>query len=307
VAEVGTVAEVARVVRALRMLTDPAGEAQAALEACDGQSLTCEPVGAMSRIIVWLTNEGAAAAMTVLQRKVAVRKQQGDLAVEEQLPEGVDPESWKGIRRSGDLHRHLLALAFTETFTGLLDENQVGTHHAIPPHVTVTVDLAQFEAGLGGELTMPGSDTSVLLATETVRRMLCDADLTTVVVRPLAFPQPSARPASLADLLREQSREVLYVGRAQRTVSPRLRKALEARDRHCAFPGCHAHVRRCQAHHVHEWEHGGRTDLDNCVLLCLRHHHAVHEGGWTITRAAGIPPGGTGFWEFTPPARQRQP
>jgi hypothetical protein len=39
----------------------------------------------------------------------------------------------------------------------------------------------------------------------------------------------------------------------------------------------------------------------------VRHHHAVHEGGWTITRNAGIPPGGTGAWEFTPPARPVRP
>ena len=153
----------------------------------------------------------------------------------------------------------------------------------------------------------------MLRTSETVRRILCDAEVTTVVVRPLALPDPAALThpdagsTTLADLLLEKSREVLYVGRAERTVPVRLRRALEARDRHCRFPGCHTHVRRCHAHHVHEWEHGGSTDLDNCVLLCVRHHHAVHEGGWSITRTAGLPPGGTGFWEFTPPDRQRRP
>jgi hypothetical protein len=32
-------------------------------------------------------------------------------------------------------------------------------------------------------------------------------------------------------------------------------------------------------HHLLEWEHGGTTDLSNLVLLCRRHHVAVHEGG----------------------------
>jgi hypothetical protein len=27
---------------------------------------------------------------------------------------------------------------------------------------------------------------------------------------------------------------------------------------------------------------GGRTVLSNLVLLCRRHHRAVHEGGWRI-------------------------
>jgi hypothetical protein len=173
--------------------------------------------------------------------------------------------------------------------------------------VTLTVDVERFEAGLGGDLTMPGSDEPVLVPNATVQRILCDADITTVITRPLPSTAAEGCPERLGDLLLEASREVLYVGRAERVVPPRLRRALEARDQHCQFPGCRAHVRRCHAHHVHEWEHGGRTDEDNTVLLCQRHHHAVHEGGWRITRNAGIPPGGTGCWEFSPPARPHRP
>jgi hypothetical protein len=162
---------------------------------------------------------------------------------------------------------------------------------------------------------MPGSDDPVPVTNETVRRILCDADLTTVITRAVTTTHPDTatrccgdrRTSPLADLLLEQSREVLYVGRTERVVPARLRRALEARDRHCRFPGCRAHVRRCHAHHVREWENGGRTDLDNCLLLCVRHHHAVHEGGWTITRATGIPPGATGCWQFTPPERRTPP
>jgi hypothetical protein len=35
------------------------------------------------------------------------------------------------------------------------------------------------------------------------------------------------------------------------------------------------------------WVDGGLTDLDNLVLLCWRHHHAVHEVGYTMRFAAG--------------------
>jgi hypothetical protein len=306
VAEVGTVADVRQVIGRLRFLTDQDGANQAALEAHADQSVTCEQVGSMSRITAWVTHEVAAAAMTVLERRVATMRAEGDLALEEQLPPGVDPATWDGRRRANQRHSHLLALAFGDTFTDALDDNRVGSHHGIAPHVTVTVDVARFEAGLGGDLTVPGSDDPVPVSNETVRRILCDADLTTVITRPLAAHHP--RPDTpLADLLLAASREVLYVGRTERVVPPRLRRALEARDRHCQFPGCHAHVRRCHAHHVREWEHGGGTDLDNTLLLCVRHHHAVHEGGWTITRAAGIPPGATGYWELTPPERRARP
>jgi len=327
VAEVGTVGDVKHVIGRLRLLTDEDGANRAALEAHAEQSLTCEQVGSMSRVTAWVTHEVAAAAMTVLERRVATMRAEGDLAPEEQLPPNVDPQAWDGRRRANQLHAHLLALAFGDTFTDHLDDNTIGSHHGIAPHVTVTVDVARFEAGMGADLTMPGSDDPVPLANDTVRRILCDADLTTVITRALATadaaPGTVTRSAAaagaaagadgdrctrpLADLLLDASREVLYVGRTERVVPPRLRRALEARDRHCQFPGCRAHVRRCHAHHVREWENGGRTDLDNTLVLCVRHHHAVHEGGWSITRATGIPPGGTGAWEFTPPARRTRP
>jgi hypothetical protein len=305
VAETGTVHDVARVIGRLRLLTDEDGATQAALEAYDEQRLTVEQVGSMSRLTAWVTHEVAAAAMTVLERKVDTMRRDGDLAAEEQLPPGVDPETWDGRRQVNRLHGHLLAIAFGDTVTGLLDDNRVGSHHGMAPHVTVTVDVGRLEAGLGADLTMPGSDEPVLLTNETVRRILCDCALTTVVVRP--FAHSSCQGGTVAEALLETSREVLYVGRAERVVPPRLRRALEVRDRHCRFPGCRAHVRRCHAHHVREWEMGGGTDLDNTVLLCVRHHHAVHEGGWVVRRVVGVPPGADGCWDVVPPERRRRP
>jgi hypothetical protein len=73
---------------------------------------------------------------------------------------------------------------------------------------------------------------------------------------------------------------VLDVGRKRRTLPAALRRALEARDRHCSFPGCG--VRHTEAHHITHWARGGPTKLDNLVLLCRLHHRAVHEGGWGV-------------------------
>ena len=54
----------------------------------------------------------------------------------------------------------------------------------------------------------------------------------------------------------------------------------------CRFPGCTSS--RCDAHHVEHWIDGGATSLDNLVLLCRRHHRAVHEGGFELrSRADG--------------------
>jgi hypothetical protein len=63
-----------------------------------------------------------------------------------------------------------------------------------------------------------------------------------------------------------------------------LRRALEIRDGGCVWPGCDRPGRWCDAHHLTWWEDGGPTNLDNCVLLCRRHHTHVHELGWTIDR-----------------------
>ncbi len=70
-------------------------------------------------------------------------------------------------------------------------------------------------------------------------------------------------------------------GRRTRTIPPATRRALRARDRGCRFPGCE-NRRFVDAHHVHHWARGGETRLDNLVLLCRRHHRAVHEGGYRV-------------------------
>jgi hypothetical protein len=98
---------------------------------------------------------------------------------------------------------------------------------------------------------------------ETVRRLACDGGLLTIVEKDNGDP--------------------LNVGRKTRAIPPSTRRALLARDRHCQFPGC-AHDRYVEGHHIVHWAHGGETRLDNLVLLCSRHHRAVHEFGYRIQR-----------------------
>jgi len=73
---------------------------------------------------------------------------------------------------------------------------------------------------------------------------------------------------------------VLDVGRRTRTIPPALRRALEARDRGCRFPGCG--LRFTDAHHVKHWADGGETSLGNTLLTCKHHHALLHEGGWRV-------------------------
>jgi hypothetical protein len=76
----------------------------------------------------------------------------------------------------------------------------------------------------------------------------------------------------------------LNMGRTQRVISPPQRRALEERDgRVCWMPGCDR-THGLDGHHIRHWTQGGRTDLDNLVLLCAYHHRLFHEGGFTMTR-----------------------
>ncbi|MFL6141903.1 MAG: HNH endonuclease signature motif containing protein [Labedaea sp.] len=48
-------------------------------------------------------------------------------------------------------------------------------------------------------------------------------------------------------------------------------------------------ARWTDAHHIHHWIDGGRTDLANMVLLCRRHHRILHGTEWEIHVVNDIP------------------
>ena len=323
-----TVADLKRAISRLRFVLDPDGVRRAELEAYDEQSLTCTPIGYLVRIQAFLDPEAAAALMTVLDQLVTGWQRDGATAPEERLPDGVDSDSTEGRRRERARLAHLRALALAEVMAGLLGRSDVGMHHGIRPHTVMHVDVRDLLAGLGVELTMPGSDDPVLLSSDAARRILCDSGLSYVITQPIGAddhggaalvlddaagltpcaPQTDPRASvHLPDLLRERAVDVLYVGREDRTVSPRLRRALEARDCHCQAPGCRRGLRRCHAHHVQHWEHAGDTSIANCLLLCERHHRAVHAGQLSITRDPTRRPTESGYFRVHPPDRPAGP
>lgn len=99
------------------------------------------------------------------------------------------------------------------------------------------------------------------IAAETARRLACDA--------------------ALVEITEDEGGNVLDIGRRSRSIPPAIRRALNARDRGCRFPGCH-HDRYVDGHHIRHWADGGETSLKNLVTLCRYHHRAVHEGGLSI-------------------------
>jgi len=155
---------------------------------------------------------------------------------------------------------------------------ETALHHDLDPgapgeryQVVVHVDAAVL-----GDPAQPGQ--SVLeegshVPAETSRRLACDASR--VVMR------------------HDEDGRVVEIGARTRTIPPALRRVLQHRDRTCRFPGCH--VRAGQAHHVRHWAQGGPTTLANLLLLCRRHHRAVHEEGYQVA------PGPDGSLRFRRP------
>lgn len=78
--------------------------------------------------------------------------------------------------------------------------------------------------------------------------------------------------------------EILDLGRARRLYTRAQRKALRLRDRHCRAQGCTIPATWCEAHHLHPWSTGGRTDLDHGLLLCSHHHHRAHDPRFSTER-----------------------
>lgn len=85
-------------------------------------------------------------------------------------------------------------------------------------------------------------------------------------------------------------------GRTKRLFTAGQRRALEARDRGCTYPGCDRPPSWTVVHHARErWADGGTTDLADGVLICPAHHRYVHAHDIEIVFAAdGIP-------EYRPP------
>ena len=173
---------------------------------------------------------------------------------ERRRPAGADATKEAGRRRADAM------VAVAETaLTADLDAGTSGDRYQVVVHVD-TEALPAVESD--GQAAL---DDGVHVSAETSRRLACEASKVVMTHAP--------------------DGAVLDVGRKTRTIPPAIRRALAARDRRCQFPGCES--RRCDAHHLRHWADGGATRLDNLVLLCRRHHRAVHEEGFRIERLEG--------------------
>ena len=107
--------------------------------------------------------------------------------------------------------------------------------------------------------------------------------------------------ARVRSVLHDPSGRTIGIGRASRLVPDWLMSQLRHRDGGCVFDGCEE-KRFIHAHHIVHWSRGGRTDLDNLVLVCSYHHKLLHEYRWGVHLDAS----GAAEW-FTPEGRRFDP
>lgn len=153
-----------------------------------------------------------------------------------------------------------LGHAFVALLEGL-DPDRLPLHGGDATSVVVTIDLTALRDDLGTALTDGGTPITASEA----RRLACTAKIVPLVLGGSSTP--------------------LDLGRARRLFSPGQRRAMAVRDRTCRASGCDIPAAWCEAHHAADpWSQGGRTDLDDGLLLCSWHHHRAHDDSYLHTR-----------------------
>ena len=161
--------------------------------------------------------------------------------------------------------------AIVEMAHHAMDRGTLPRRHGARPHIALHTTIE----GLKGELGATAShlQNGMPISNKTVQRLACDGALHRVLK---------------ADSM------VVDVGRAKRTAQPAHWRAMRARHKTCAAPGCDRPLNWTYAHHVDFWQEGGQTNLRKMLPLCFYHHRQVHEGGWQVILAGDrvefIPP-----------------
>ena len=168
-------------------------------------------------------------------------------------------------------HKQRMADALVELANHGLESGALPARKGVKPHLNVTTTLEGLQ-GVPGGASIEGAPISQ----KTLERVACDSTVSRVMLA---------------------GSVVIDVGRATRSVSPAMRRALKARDQHCRFPACDRPASWTAAHHIEFWKNGGKTRVEDLLSVCHYHHRLVHEGGWQVVKTSG------GEVRFIPPER----
>ena len=143
--------------------------------------------------------------------------------------------------------------------------DKVPTSGGLNASVVVTMTLETLQDGLA-RATVCGTDVD--LSGATARRMACAAGV---------IPAVLGRKGQVLDL----GRRSRYASSSQR-----LAKLIEQGGL-CAIEDCDRPASWADAHHWKKrWIDGGRTDLEDLIMICPRHHTLAHLPGRTVSPTA---------------------
>ncbi|MCY3585944.1 MAG: DUF222 domain-containing protein [Acidimicrobiaceae bacterium] len=200
------------------------------------------------------------------QLRQADRRRQAQSRASEAAPDGRDSGTGpdKAVRtrdqRMADALDALLATsaesnAETEP---VLDPRPTSPAGSKTAEIIVRADLAALSDAPGGIAEICGVGP---IPPSTLGRLACNSDLWVEIFGDELTP--------------------LYETVASRAPTAAQRRALIARDGACV--GCGEPPGECEAHHITPCQRGGKTRLDNLVLVCWRCHDLIHDHNWQVT------------------------
>jgi Domain of unknown function (DUF222)/HNH endonuclease len=170
----------------------------------------------------------------------------------------VDPRSVG--QKNVDVLVGVLTAGLRATREGPADQRTVGS-------VTAIISLKDLQSGTGFGI-LEGVDE--VIPASVIQELVCETGFYPMVVGLKGEP--------------------LYHGPLVRYATRAQRRAMIARDGdRCIVPGCKSRAAATEGHHVVFFSQGGSTDIDNLVLLCPAHHHALHQGAFELTMIDGMP------------------
>ncbi|MEI8000955.1 MAG: HNH endonuclease signature motif containing protein [Actinomycetes bacterium] len=131
----------------------------------------------------------------------------------------------------------------------------------ITPKVVVNIPV-------GGPAEIAGG---VLLANETVEQLRANATIEVAVV--------------------DDDGVVIGISRATHALSPKVQRAVRARDGQCRWPGCTARS-NLEVHHLVPRSWGGTDDFANLASVCTMHHRQLVPHGLHVLTGVPSVPGG---------------
>jgi hypothetical protein len=145
-----------------------------------------------------------------------------------------------------------------------IDPSSLPRHGGDATVINVVISLEELRKELGTATLGYDETNGTTITAAEARRMACNA-----TIIPWVLGGDS---------------EVLDVGRASRIFVPIQRKALRLQQKCCQAEGCDMPPEWCDAHHLKPWAAGGKTNLEDGVLLCPHHHRLAHNPAYVHAR-----------------------